>query len=76
MKNNGIWQGLFWQILQRIIRLLTVMRFPCTFRELHIRKDGAEARFLRTARIYSEADPAAAFVHMADAHLRKMNAVL
>lgn len=42
MKNNGICQGLFWQILQRIIRLLTVMRVPCTFRELHIRKDGAE----------------------------------
>ena len=76
MKNDDRCLGHFCQILQRIIRLLTVMRVPCTSRDLHIRKDSAEARFLRTARIYSETDPAAALGHMADAHLRKMNAVL
>ncbi len=67
MKTQPIWAA-----FSISVRLLTVMSFPCTFCDLHIRKYGFKAGIFRTARIYAKSDLSAAFPHMAYTHLRKI----
>ena len=57
------------------IRLLTVVRFPCAFRHLHIRKSSREAGIFRAACIYAKPNFSGSFEHVANPHLRKLHPV-
>lgn len=59
----------------RLIRLLAIVGLPHTLRDLHIRENGREGRFLRRASVYSESDLVSSAIHMADAHLAEINPV-
>ena len=58
------------------IRLLTVMRFPCAFCHLHIRKYSFKARLFRAAGIHTESDFSSAFPQMTDTHLAEALSVI
>ena len=57
------------------IRLLAVVRFPCAFRHLHIRKSSREAGIFRAACIYAKPNFSGSFEHVANPHLRKLHPV-
>ena len=52
------------------------MRFPGAFRDLHVGKHRCKAGILRAAGVDAEANPPAAFPHMANPHLAEMFAIL
>ena len=51
------------------IRLLSIMRFPCAFCQLHVAENGCERRVFRRACINAEPDLSVSLCHMADSHL-------
>ena len=67
-------QGGIFELRLRI-RLLTVVRFPCAFRHLHIRKSSREAGIFRAACIYAKPNFSGSFEHVANPHLRILHPV-
>ena len=58
------------------VRLLTVMRLPCTLRDLHICEYRFKTGVLRTAGINSESYLTCSFPHMAYSHLGEILTIL
>ena len=58
------------------VRLLAVVGLPLALGHLHLREHSGKGRVLRRAGVKAEADGAAAFAQMADAHLAEIGPVL
>ena len=59
-----------------IVRRLTIVCFPCTFPELHIRENCCKGRVFRRTSIDAKSHSARTFVDMADAHLMPLLPIL
>ena len=62
-------------IFELRLRIRSVVRFPCAFRHLHIRKSSREAGIFRAACIYAKPNFSGSFEHVANPHLRILHPV-
>ena len=56
---------------KRLIRLLTIVSFPCTLRQLHIGEHSFKRRLLGRTSVDTETNLASTFVQVTHAHLRE-----